>query len=198
LEIPTDYLDGIRKLLAEIRQREGISVTLGQYLIEEVVPNVESGDASALYTAISDLGKPFKERGQKIELDPEKDATIIEAAEMVFNARNSSEQTDENALGFYNSFNSFVEQRIRIVAEQEKLFTQYQELLSGGYAEEIMEGTGGILPAESLLESSGDERMWSDLSAEEKNQIRKLLQELADSKGMSLVEDEESCMVVPK
>lgn len=194
VEIPSGYLEGVKDLIAAIREREGLSVTLGKYMIEEVIAAVESGDSAGLYTAMADVGRPFKERGKGIELDAEKDAAIFEAAKKVFESRDASETSTTSLLQFYELFNKYVEQYMKIIEENEKLITEYEQFLNGAEAEEYLASVG-YLPVEALLEARGDERTWTELSDDEKVELRQLLSAYAERVGRKLEEDENSCIV---
>jgi len=82
--------------------------------------------------------------------------------------------------------------------EQEKMeinFEMYEQSLKDGTADEYRENIG-ILPAEALLEEQGDERVWPELSEEEKGRIREMLKAYAETNGLTVEEDGDSCMVV--
>ena len=87
-------------------------------------------------------------------------------------------------------------------AEQERAveseidFEMYEKSLRDGTADEYLEMVGA-LPAEALLEEQEDERVWSQLSEEERDKIYKLLKSYADENGYSIEMDDEVCMVTP-
>lgn len=74
-------------------------------------------------------------------------------------------------------------------------FEMYERSLKDGTADEYREEVGA-LPAEALLEEQGDERVWPELSKQEQEKIKALLSEYAESNGLELEVDEDSCMVM--
>lgn len=81
------------------------------------------------------------------------------------------------------------------IKESEIDLELYEQSLKDGTADEYRE-VAGALPAEALLEEQGDERVWSELSDTEKEQIRALLKIYAEANGLSVEEDDNSCIVV--
>lgn len=74
-------------------------------------------------------------------------------------------------------------------------FEMYERSLKDGTADEYREEVGA-LPAEALLEEQGDERVWPELSQQEQEKIKTLLSAYAESNGLELVVDDDSCMVM--
>ena len=75
-------------------------------------------------------------------------------------------------------------------------FEMYERSLTDGIADEYLE-TVGMLPAEALLEEQQDERVWEELSQEERKAVYNLLKWYADIHGYSIEIDDCSCMVLP-
>lgn len=76
-------------------------------------------------------------------------------------------------------------------------FELYERSLSDGTADEYLEEVGA-LPAEALLEEQGDDRVWSELSDDERLKIEKMLADYATKKGYRIEKNEQGCMVMPE
>jgi len=193
IEVPVEYLNAYLSVIALIREREGLNITLGA--ICELVGEADSEDLIGLYSRMADMARHGGKRGKRAKLSEEKDSEVFVAMQKLFQERDASTYSADKVVVLIMS--KFTERYIRIIAEQEKLITEYKQFLGGAEAEEYLTNVGE-LPAEALLEARGDGRTWSELTEDEKNHIRNLLKTFAEEKGYSVEEDEKSCIVVPK
>lgn len=108
---------------------------------------------------------------------------------------------DENGQGKDINFKAPVPERPAEGPEERETseinFEMYEQSLGDGTADGYFEEVGA-LPAESLLEEQGDERVWSDLTTAEQTKIFELLSKYASEHGYRVERDDEACIVFPE